>query len=153
MRADGYPAAPMDFFLAGCQGAGLAVGAGALAGAFGRRDAAGLALLAIAVVAGAALYGISLEDADHPAWPGWILGGLIAAGSFGVVSGFAAGASERAEGGGLTGALIAIVALVVAGLSLVVEPVGLVALLAVVYLSFARRSRMARKYEGLRSLR
>ena len=143
----------MNFFLAGCQGAGLAVAAGALAGSFGRRGAVGAALLVAAVVAGAALYGIALSSEDHPAWPGWPVGGLIAAGSFVVVRDIAEGAGARADGGAVTGAALALAALAVAGSSLVVRPFGLAALLAVVYLGLARRRRAARKYEGLRTLR
>ncbi len=150
---DGYPAAPMDFFLAGCQGAGLAVAAGALAGAPGRRGTAGVVLLVLAVIGGAALYGIALENVDHPAWPGWPVGGLIAAGTFLVVRGIAEGAGRRGGSDAFTAGLIALAALAVAGLSLLLKPLGLVALLAVVYLGLARRRRADRKYEGLRTLR
>ncbi|HLM30828.1 MAG TPA: hypothetical protein VK326_04125 [Solirubrobacterales bacterium] len=139
----------MEYF----QGIGLAVAAGALAGAVGRRDAVGLGLAAVAAVVGAAVYGLSLSAEDHPAWPGWILGAPIALGAFEVVSNVAQGARERAGEGGFTGAIIALGALAIAGLSLVVQPVGLVALLGVLYLSSAQRRRADRKYEGLRSLR
>ena len=67
--------ARMDLFLAGCQGAGLAVAAGALAGASGRRGTPGVVLLVLAVIGGAAaLFGIALANEDHPAWPGWPVG-------------------------------------------------------------------------------
>jgi hypothetical protein len=143
----------MHFFEAACQGAGLAVAAGALAGAAGRRDTLGYVLLALAVVGGAILFGASLAAEDHPAWPGWPVGALIAAGSFAVVSDFAAGAAARAEGGGVVGAALVLAALAAAGLSLLWGPLGLIALAAVVYLGLARRRRAARKYEGLRTLR
>jgi chromate transport protein ChrA len=139
----------MEYF----QGIGLAVAAGALAGALGRRDAVGLGLGVVAAIVGAVLYGLSLSAEDHPAWPGWILGALIALGAFEVVSDVAQGARERAGEGAFTGAIIALVALAIAGLSLLLQPVGLVALLGVLYLSAARRRRASRKYEGLRSLR
>ena len=139
----------MEYF----QGIGLAVATGALAGAVGRRDAVGLGLAAVAAAVGAVLYGLSLSAEGHPAWPGWILGAPIALGAFEVVSNVAQGARERAGEGGFTGAIIALGALAIAGLSLVVQPVGLVALLGVLYLSFAQRRRADRKYEGLRSLR
>jgi hypothetical protein len=151
--ADGYPAAAMDFFLASCQGVGLAVACGALAGAPGRRDAIGVALLVVAVVAAELLFAVSLAAEDYDGWPGFILGALIAVGSFFVVSGIAEGAGARAGEGGLTGALIGLAALATAGLTLLLRPLGLVALLAVIYLGIARRQRAARKYEGLRSLR
>lgn len=143
----------MDFFLASCQGAGFAVAAGALAAVPARQGALGVALLLVAAVAGAALFGIALAGVDHPAWPGWPIGAVIAAGTFVVVRGIAEGAGRRAEGDPLAGAMIAIAALAIAGLSLLLKPVGLVALLAVVYLGLARRRRAGRKYEGLRTLR
>ena len=102
----------MHFFLAACQGAGLAVAAGALAGAPGRRGGFANVLLVIALVGGALLFGAS----------------LIAA-------------------------LIALAALATAGLSVILQPLGLVALIGIVYLGLARRNRAGRKYEGLRSLR
>ena len=49
--------------------------------------------------------------------------------------------------------MIALAALAVGGLSVLLRPFGLVALTAIVYLGLARRSRAARKYEGLRTLR
>jgi hypothetical protein len=143
----------MHFFFAACQGAGLAVAAGALAGAPGRRGTLSNVLAIAAVIGGALLFGASLAAEDHPAWPGWPVGALIAAGSFLVISDFAAGAAARAEGGGFIGALIALGALATAGLSVILPPLGLVALAGIVYLGLARRSRAARKYEGLRTLR
>ena len=148
-----YPPAPMDLFLAGCQGVGLALAAGAFGGASGRRGAIGFALLAFAMVAGAALFGISLEQEDHPAYPGWPVGAALAALSFVVVRDIAEAAAKRAEGGGFTGALIAAAALAVAGLALLLPEVGLVALAGVIWLYVGRRRRAARKYEGLRTLR
>ena len=125
----------MDLFLAGCQGVGLALAAGALAGAPGRRGTLGtvLALLA-AIVGGAALFGISLAAEDHPAWPGWPVGAALAAFAFFVVRDLAEGAARRAEGGGFIGALIALAALALAGLSVLVPPVSLVALAGLLWL-------------------
>ncbi len=143
----------MHFFLAACQGAGLAVAAGALAGAPGRRGGFATVLLVAAVIGGAILFGVSLAEEDHPAWPGWPVGAAIAAASFFVISDFAAGAAARAEGGGFIGGLIVLAALATAGLSVIFRPLGLVALAAIVYLGLARRGRAARKYEGLRTLR
>jgi hypothetical protein len=142
----------MNFFLAACQGAGLAVAAGAIAGAFGRHGISTL-LLVVAVIGGAILFGASLAAEDHPAWPGWPVGAAIAWLSFAVVSDFAAGAAARADGGGFIAGLIVLGALATAGLSVILPPLGLVALLAIVYLGVARRGRASRKYEGLRSLR
>jgi hypothetical protein len=145
----------MDLFLAGCQGLGLAIAAGAFGGASGRRDAAGTALLLVAVVAGGLLFGASLEEEDHPAWPGWALGALAAWFAFVVVADLARGAAARADAGAGPGLMIALAALVLAGLSLAgpLSPVSLAALGGLLWLAAGRRSRAARKHEGLRTLR
>jgi hypothetical protein len=143
----------MDFFLAACQGAGLALAAGAVAGAPGRDDRVGGFLLVLALVGGAILFGISLEAEDHPAWPGWPVGAALAALGCFVIRDFAAGAAKRADGGGFISALIVLAALALAGLSILLPPVGLVALAAILWLLVGQRRRAARKYEGLRTLR
>ncbi len=143
----------MEFFLAACQGAGLAVAAGALAGAPGRREGIGRVLAFLAVIGGAILFGVSLSAEDHPAWPGWPVGAAIAWFAFLVVSDFAAGAAARADGGGFIAGLVVLVALATAGLSVLLPPLGLVALAGIAYLGMARRDRASRKHEGLRSLR
>ena len=156
----------MDLFLATCQGIGLALAAGAIAGAIAgaaaARGGAGapggmLALLAgLGVVAGALLFGWSLTTEDHPAWPGWPLGALVALLAFSVTSGVVRGAATRAQGAsaGAQVAYVAAGAAILAALSLtVVSPLALVALGGVAYLAIARRRRAARKYEGLRTLR
>jgi hypothetical protein len=143
----------MDLFEAACQGVGLAVAVGMVAGAPGKRDGVGYALLALAIIGAAILFGASLATEDHPAWPGWPVGALIATGTFFVIADFSAAAGQRAEGVGVIAFAIVLAALAVAGLSLLFGPVGLVALAAVIYLWLGRRRRAATKYEGLRTLR
>jgi hypothetical protein len=143
----------MDLFLAGCQGLGLALAAGIFAGASGRRDAIGLALLIAAVVGGAALFGISLTEEDHPAWPGFLPGAVAAWVGFAISRDVAAGAAAREGAGTMAGVYIAVAALALAGLSILLPPVALVALVALGWLALARRQRADRKYEGLRTLR
>ncbi|MFL5869828.1 MAG: hypothetical protein ACJ75R_02010 [Solirubrobacterales bacterium] len=144
----------MDLFVATCQGIGLALAAGAFGGASARRGPVGLLLLAIAVIGGAVMFGASLATEDHPAWPGWPIGALLAAFAFVVVREVAEGAAARPDAGPWTGALLAGAALVLAGLSLLpASPISLVALATLAWLWLARRGRAARKYEGLRSLR
>lgn len=143
----------MDLFLAGCQGIGLALAAGVLAGALGRRGSLGVGPLAIAVAGGAVLFALSLTAEDHPAWPGVVAGAILAAFAFVVTRGVAEGARARQEGAGMSEILIAVGALVLAGASLLVSPVALVALVALAWLAVARRRGAARKYEGLRTLR
>jgi hypothetical protein len=143
----------MDLFLAACQGAGLALAAGALTAAPGRRAAIGFVLLAAALIGGAVLFGLSLEEEDHPAYPGWPVGALLGGFTFLVVRAVAEGAARRAEGSGFTAILIVIAAILVAILSLLLPPVAIAFLLALCYLAAARRRRSQRKYEGLRTLR
>jgi hypothetical protein len=143
----------MSLFLATCQGIGLAVAAGTFAGASGRRGAVGALLAAPASVGGAVMFAISLSNRDHPAWPGVPLGFVIALLAFGVVSAVVAGAQARARGASSISLIVAAVALVIAVLSIFVEPVGLVALGALLWLASARHRRAQRKYEGLRVLR
>ena len=141
-------------FEATCQGIGLALAAGTLGGAFGRTDALGSVLAAIGAAGGASLFAVSLNGAGHPAWPGVPVGAILAVLAYLVARDVVAGASRRAESSSAAlSALGAIAALVLAGLALVVAPVSLAALLGVAYLALARRSRSRRKYEGLRSLR
>jgi hypothetical protein len=153
----------MDLFLQGCQGLGLALAAGTLAGALaggtGTSEKSGgvtPALALLAVAGGAVLFGWSLTQEDHPAWPGWMAGGLAAIFAFFVIGGVVAGARARMGERGSPGSLVAMVvlaALVLAGLSFVVPPISLIAALALVWLAAARRRRAQRKYEGLRVLR
>ena len=143
----------MDLFLAACQGAGLALAAGAFAGAAGRRDVIGGLLAAVAVIGGAILFGISLEAEDHPAWPGWPVGAALAGFAYVVVRDLSEAAGQRAEGGGFIAALIALAALALAALSVLLQPISIVAFGALVWLYLGQRRRTASKYEGLRTLR
>jgi hypothetical protein len=150
----------VDLFLEGCQGAGLALAAGALGGAVAGAarlgDGPAVGVGAIGVIGGALLFGASLSEADHPAWPGWLLGATGAALAFAILRGVVAGAARRAGEAGSSAAIALIVvvsALALAGLSLVISPVAIVALLGLGWLAVARRRRAQRKYEGLRVLR
>jgi hypothetical protein len=151
----------MDLFVEGCQGMGLALAVGSIGGTLvGARPSEGPLTPAVAfavAVAGAALFGWSLTQADHPAWPGWPVGAAFALFAFFVVAGFVAGARTRSSDDSATAIALALPVLlagiVLAGLSLALGPVALFALLALVYLAIARRRRAGRKYEGLRVLR
>jgi hypothetical protein len=143
----------VDLFLAGCQGVGLALAAGIFSGSSGRRGTIGALLLVAALIGGAVLFGLSLDGEDHPAWPGVPLGAALAALAFVVARDVAEGARSRQGGAGASEALIALAGLALAGLSLVLPPVGLVALAGLAWLAVGRRRRSERKYEGLRTLR
>jgi hypothetical protein len=149
----------MELAEAGAQGLALAVASGALFGAAAVRGNAGVALAALAIVLGAFLYGMSLTDTpdDHPAWPGWVIGAPVAALAYFTLRDVASVAANRAGEGGAGGVafIIGVAALALAGISLLgpAAYIGIVALLAIVYLAFARKRRSAEKHAGLRSLR
>jgi hypothetical protein len=153
----------MDLFEAACQGIGLSLAAGvvagAIAGAVERGGAVGPLtglLLTIAGLGGAYAFGASLDAEDHPAWPGWFVGAALVVVAFLVARDLVAGAAARAGEGGSAGAIAAIAAVgavVIAGLSLLWGPLGLLALAGIAYLGLGRRRRAAAKHEGLRSLR
>jgi hypothetical protein len=115
------------------------------------------AMLVLGVVLGALLFAGTLADHGYESWPG-ILGGIACAalGYFAVASLFA-GARRRLAGSGgpltLLGVYADLVALVLAGLSILVPPIAFLALAAFVVLTVRSRSESAQKYEGLRSLR
>jgi hypothetical protein len=152
-------------FIAACQGAGLALAAGILAGALrprpagarswaGPTDGLGSLVEFLAAIGGALLFAFSLDHSHHAAWPGFIAGAALALFAFVVARDVAGGAAGRAGGGTATiSAFIALFALALAGLSLVIAPVSIAALVALVVLAIARRRRAGRKYEGLRVLR
>jgi hypothetical protein len=154
----------MDLFEAACQGIGLALAAGVVAGAIagaieGGGDRMGPLsglILTIAGLGGAYAFGASLDSEDHPAWPGWIVGAALVVVAFWVVRDLVSGAAARAGEGGSAGAIAAMAvvgAAVIAGLSLLWGPLGLLALAGIAYLGLGRRRRAAAKHEGLRSLR
>ncbi len=155
----------MDLFEAGCQGLGLALAIGMFGGAIAGlaegqiedgRPVTGLLLVLAAVGAGIA-FGASLSAEDHPAWPGWVAGAVVAGFALLVVGSVVAGAAQRAGEGGSAAFIAAIAgaaALVLALLSLTpASPVSIVVLLALAYIAIGRRRRAEQKYEGLRILR
>ena len=146
----------MDLFLAGCQGLGLALATGILAGAFAQRGSAGLFLGVLAAVGGALLFGASLTPEDHPAWPGWLIGAPVAYIAYTVSRDIAHSAGRRAdtEGGGGVAFIIGVFAVVLAGLSLLpASPISLIVLAATLWLVIARRRKAGEKHAGLRSIR
>jgi hypothetical protein len=151
----------MDLFLAACQGLGLALATGIVAGAIAGivpERARGLVfvLLLAATIAGALAFGSSLESEDHPAWPGWLIGAALALLAFGVARSVVRGASARAGAQGSPVAIagtVALAGLVLAALSVLLPPLALVIFAALLVLALRRRQRADEKYEGLRSLR
>jgi uncharacterized membrane protein len=115
------------------------------------------ALLVLGVVLGALLFGGSLADEGYASWPG-IIGGVVCAtlGYFAVAALFARARKRLSDSGGAVALLDAyadVIALALAGLSILLPPLGFVALAAFLVLIVRSRGESAQKYEGLRSLR
>jgi hypothetical protein len=124
--------------------------------AFRSPEAIALALCSLAL--GALLFAGSLSargTEHHVAWPGWIGGVLCAAvGLFATRPLFArARARLDAQAASAVTLYAEAAAVVLAALSVVAPPAGLVALAALVWLWYAGRRREGQKYEGLRILR
>jgi len=114
-------------------------------------------LLAFGVLLGALLFAGSLADGNHESWPG-ILAGIVCAGLgyFAVASLFARARKRISDSGGavaLLGLYSDVIALALAGLSILFPPLAFVALAAFLVLIVRSRGESAQKYEGLRSLR
>jgi hypothetical protein len=148
-------------FLAVCQGLGLAIAVGLILG---------VVLPPImpwwGVVVGAAPLGVlaaiaGLNAADEALWPAFPVG-VIGAGLAALVARDVAAGATRRQGQrpdapyqpvtGIT-AIFVLAAVVIAGISLVLEPFSLVVLLALIWLWASRRRQAERKHEGLRVLR
>jgi hypothetical protein len=149
-------------FLAICQGLGLAIAAGLILGVVMPSVMPSWGVIAGAAPLGVIATGAALNGADEAVWPALPVG-VIGAGLAAVVTRDVAAGAIRRQSDQLTGAevqtpsgitlIVMLCAVVVAGLSLIVEPVSLVVLAALAWLWVARRQRAQRKHEGLRVLR
>jgi hypothetical protein len=114
-------------------------------------------LLALGLALGALLFAGTLADHHHESWPGIIAGVACAAlGYFAVASLFARARRRISDSGGavaLLGVYADVIALALAGLSILFPPLAFVALAAFLVLIVRSRGESAQKYEGLRSLR
>jgi hypothetical protein len=149
-------------FLAICQGLGLAIAVGLILGVVMPSVMPSWGAIAGAAPLGVIAAGAALNGADEAFWPALPVG-VIGAGLAAVVTRDVAAGAIRRESGQSTGAqvqapsgitvIVVVAAVVIAGLSLVVEPVSLAVLAALAWLWLARRQRAQRKHEGLRVLR
>jgi hypothetical protein len=114
-------------------------------------------LLVLGVVLGALLFAGSLADEGYASWPGLIGGVACAAlGYFALALLFARARRRVRDSGGAVALLdtyLDLIALVLAGLSILFPPLGFVALAVFLVLIARSRGEGAQKYEGLRSLR
>ena len=118
-----------------------------------RRIERGLGLAGL--VFGALLFGGSLADTGHKSWPGLIAGVLCALLGFAAVAGLLQRTRRRLDDSAavLLFVYADIIALVLAGLAILIPPISFLALAAFVLLLMTGRKGDTRKYEGLRILR
>jgi hypothetical protein len=114
-------------------------------------------MLLLGVVLGALLFAGSLADHNHASWPG-IIGGIACAllGYYALAALFARARRRLSGSGGavtLLGVYADVIALALAGLSILFPPIAYLALVVFLVLIMRSRSEGAQKYEGLRSLR
>jgi hypothetical protein len=118
-------------------------------------DQVSLGLGIVAAVLGALLFAGSLARGHYAAWPGWI-GGVICA-AIAVAATRPLFARVRARLDGEAAAAVPLyaetIAVVLAALSVVAPPVGLIGLAMLVWLLVGGRRREGQKYAGLRILR
>lgn len=134
-------------------GAGIGVAIGMIAGTTGLQGSARGRMTVLAAVIGLVL-GLLLTSAFDGST---IIGGLLAAIFAGLgcaaTSDVVAGASRRAGATWALSLMVILAALVVAGLTVVLPPLGLIAAALMIWLMIGRRRREDRKYAGLRILK
>lgn len=121
----------------------------------GGRELPPLVLAGVAVVLGALLFAGSLADGGHTDWPGLVAGVACALLAFYAAGAFLGRVRKRLDPGaaGFLDTYADLIALALAGLSILAPPVGFAAILAFAWLVVRGRGQADRKYEGLRILR
>jgi hypothetical protein len=116
---------------------------------------AAIVLGAIAAVLAALFFGASLARGHYAAWPGWIAGAIFAAVGIAATRPLLNRVRARLdpEAAAAVPIYAEVMAVVLAALSVVAPPVGLVGLAALAWLLVASRRREGQKYAGLRILR
>jgi hypothetical protein len=114
-----------------------------------------LALLVPSLGMGAILFAGALAQDEHTTWPGLVAGVACAVVGAAATVPLLRRARARldAEAAGATALFADGAAIVVAGLSVLAPPVGVLAILALAWLWFSGRGRQPQKYAGLRILR
>lgn len=113
-------------------------------------------LAVISLGLGGLFFAGSLVRDHHAAWPGWVGGVICAAVGIAAARPFLARLRSRLDEAAAAVGLPVISdgsALLIAVLSVVAPPLGVIALLLLVWLLFAGRGRSDAKYAGLRILR
>jgi len=143
-------------FFAICQGVGLAIAAGMLAGSLAYDGPRKELLLVLAAAAGAALFAASLNSETSAAWVGIIPGAPLALLSKALTESIVSGARKRAEAEPNSVSLMVVGAALLLALISIPPYICVLALIfgvGFLWLGAARRRREAQKHEGLRVLR
>ncbi len=119
------------------------------------RDPVELGLAALGVALGALLFAGAVSQAHAEAWPFLFAGAACAALGFLAVAALVGRARRRVEGSAASLLLVYadLISLLLAGLAILLAPLGLVALVAFAVLLTRARMAGPRKFEGLRILR
>jgi hypothetical protein len=110
----------------------------------------------VALALGGLFFAGSLVRDHHAAWPGWVGGVICAAVGIAAARPFLARLRSRLDEAAAAVGLPVIAdgsALLVAVLSVVAPPIGLIALIALLWLLYRGQQRGEQKYAGLRILR
>lgn len=115
----------------------------------------GAALAGVGIGLGALLFAGSLADLNEPSWPGLVGGAAAAALSQASTAPILRGAAARLDQAARVALpfFAELAALVLAGLSVLIPPISVVAVLALLVLLVRVRRREDGKYAGLRILR
>ena len=119
------------------------------------RRPAVIAILVVSLAIGAILFAGALSQDEHTNWPGLLAGVACAAVGAAATVPLLRRVRDRldAEAAGATALYADGAAIVVSGLSVLAPPIGLIALLALLWLLVSGRRRRPQKYAGLRILR
>jgi hypothetical protein len=149
-------------FLAICQGLGLAIAAGLILGVVFPPIMPTWGVVVGAAPIGVLAAGAALNGAGESVWPALPVG-VLGAGLAALVSRDVASGAIRRQRNQVTGAevqapsgvtaIVVLTAVIVAAVSLFLEPFSLVVLVALSWLWVSRRRQAGRKHEGLRVLR
>jgi hypothetical protein len=117
------------------------------------RRAAEVVIAIAALALGALFFAGALAQDHHAAWPGWIAGVACALVALAAMRPLLERVRVRLDDAAMLPLYAEVLALLVAVLSVLVPPLGVVALAGFAWLLFAGRRRDDQKYAGLRILR
>ena len=143
-------------FFAICQGLGLSIAAGMLAGSLAYEGERRPFLLGLAGLAGGLLFAASLASQTDAAYVGIVFGAPLAILAMILTDSIVAGARQRAEADPTAVSLMVAGAALLLALISIPDFISVLALAAgggLLWLGLSRRRRDARKHEGLRVLR